>query len=410
MRSRTLRHLDDHQVLDGMIQTYSTIRSRTVEFLRFLAEFDQRKLFRAAGYPSAHEFCMQQMHMSEDQACKHLRAARAGRRFPEVFDMIADGRSNVTAVTILSRRLTQADGGELLRASAGMTNAQVRVMLAERFPEPDVPTVMFALGTRTPSGTTNVRNSSAELAAQPVDAGNVLLRNTPVSADPDPHCEVVGGPAVPVFQYTLVSPLSPASFALQCTLSAAAHAKLREVQDLLAPRIARDDVSSVLERALDLLLDELNRTRKAALKRDVAKSDVDAVQEPQAAADGGRERVRAEGRAGAPHDRAPGTARVVHESSGALRSSAHGSRSARTIPAKVRRRVWARDRGRCQFVSASGHQCKATSHLEIDHRIPVAMGGESTLKNLRLLCRAHNQFEAERRLGAEFMERKRRRP
>jgi hypothetical protein len=45
--------------------------------------------------------------------------------------------------------------------------------------------------------------------------------------------------------------------------------------------------------------------------------------------------------------------------------------------------------------------------LEFDHILPVARGGESTADNLRLRCRAHNQYEAERTFGAEFMRQKR---
>jgi hypothetical protein len=45
--------------------------------------------------------------------------------------------------------------------------------------------------------------------------------------------------------------------------------------------------------------------------------------------------------------------------------------------------------------------------LEFDHIEPVARGGTSTVDNLRLRCRAHNQYEAERIFGAEFMKAKR---
>ena len=45
--------------------------------------------------------------------------------------------------------------------------------------------------------------------------------------------------------------------------------------------------------------------------------------------------------------------------------------------------------------------------LELDHVIPVARGGAGTLRNLRLRCRAHNQYEAERVYGAAFMQSKR---
>jgi 5-methylcytosine-specific restriction endonuclease McrA len=43
------------------------------------------------------------------------------------------------------------------------------------------------------------------------------------------------------------------------------------------------------------------------------------------------------------------------------------------------------------------------SDLELDHRIPFARGGETTIANLRLLCGPHNQHEAERSYGTEHM-------
>jgi len=45
--------------------------------------------------------------------------------------------------------------------------------------------------------------------------------------------------------------------------------------------------------------------------------------------------------------------------------------------------------------------------LEFDHVDPVARGGEATVEGIRLRCRAHNQYEAERMFGAGFMASKR---
>jgi hypothetical protein len=38
--------------------------------------------------------------------------------------------------------------------------------------------------------------------------------------------------------------------------------------------------------------------------------------------------------------------------------------------------------------------------LEFDHIEPVARGGHATTANLRLRCRAHNQYEADRIFAA----------
>ena len=71
----------------------------------------------------------------------------------------------------------------------------------------------------------------------------------------------------------------------------------------------------------------------------------------------------------------------------------------RGVAAKVRRTAWIRDEGRCGFVSKSGRRCNATAFIEFDHVVPYGMGGEGTVQNIRLLCRAHNAFESERFYG-----------
>jgi hypothetical protein len=69
--------------------------------------------------------------------------------------------------------------------------------------------------------------------------------------------------------------------------------------------------------------------------------------------------------------------------------------------------VWERDGGQCTFVSEGGRRCEARKALQFDHVLVVARGGEATVDGIRLRCRAHNQFTAERTFGAGFMRHKR---
>ena len=46
-----------------------------------------------------------------------------------------------------------------------------------------------------------------------------------------------------------------------------------------------------------------------------------------------------------------------------------------------------------------GQRCGTTRKLEFDHHVEVALGGESTVENVRLLCKAHNLMKAEKNLG-----------
>jgi hypothetical protein len=65
----------------------------------------------------------------------------------------------------------------------------------------------------------------------------------------------------------------------------------------------------------------------------------------------------------------------------------------RQIPAHVKRGVWQRDGGQCAFVGATG-RCAETGFLEDHHVVPFAAGGEASIDNIALRCRAHNAYEA----------------
>jgi hypothetical protein len=76
------------------------------------------------------------------------------------------------------------------------------------------------------------------------------------------------------------------------------------------------------------------------------------------------------------------------------------------IQAHVRREVAERDDYRCTFVSADGQCCGSQSFLQFDHIVPKARRGPSTAANLRLRCKAHNTLAAEKIFGRDFIEKK----
>jgi predicted nucleotidyltransferase len=74
------------------------------------------------------------------------------------------------------------------------------------------------------------------------------------------------------------------------------------------------------------------------------------------------------------------------------------------VPAAVKRAVWARDEGKCQWPLDSGGVCGSTLRLEIDHIRPLARGGKSTVANCRLACCFHNQLAARQVYGDDWMD------
>jgi 5-methylcytosine-specific restriction endonuclease McrA len=76
----------------------------------------------------------------------------------------------------------------------------------------------------------------------------------------------------------------------------------------------------------------------------------------------------------------------------------------RYVPAAVRRAVWKRDGGRCQWPLEGGGVCGSTHRIEFDHIQPVAKGGASTVENGRLLCRPHQDLAARQEFGNAWMD------
>jgi hypothetical protein len=86
-------------------------------------------------------------------------------------------------------------------------------------------------------------------------------------------------------------------------------------------------------------------------------------------------------------------------------SPARPSANPRHVPAAVRRAVFIRDGGCCQRPLSPGGACGSRTRVELDHVVPVALGGESTMCNTRLLCAVHNGLAARQVFGAQLMDR-----
>jgi len=71
----------------------------------------------------------------------------------------------------------------------------------------------------------------------------------------------------------------------------------------------------------------------------------------------------------------------------------------RYIPSPIKREVATRDNFPCTFTSKSGNRCHEKQDLEYHHLQAFSLGGQHTQKNLTLLCRQHNLWDAEKTLG-----------
>ena len=173
---------------------------------------------------------------------------------------------------------------------------------------------------------------------------------------------------------------------IRVTLTKSELALLDRAKEVLSAAGQVPNLSKVLVKALDALLeakDPVRRAERAAKRpsRAAEKSDVDI---------------------------APGQADEKSDVDIAPGQTATGKTTGCRIkiPAAVRHAVMPRDQGQCTASFADGRRCPEKAMLEIDHIHMVCRGAGNEIDNLTLKCRSHNQAAAEHLLGKAFMTKK----
>ena len=237
MARHSLSHVADHVLLHELAMLVARDRVTTAALLAHLAEVEERRLYAPTGCASMYEYCVKRLRMSEDAAYRRIRAARAARKFPAIFDLVADGALSLTTILILAPHLRPENVAELVSAASGKDKAGVEALLAARFPQADLPAIIQRVDT-------------SQLAPAPVSASV-----NPLPAKTLPSARMPHRPRL--------TPLAPERFALQLTVSQSTHEKLRHAQSLLGHAVPSGDLAQVLDRALDALIAKLEQRRFA---------------------------------------------------------------------------------------------------------------------------------------------------
>ena len=344
----SFENFSDDQLLAELRRLAACERAATASLLASLIEMDARRLYLREGCSSLFTYCTQVLHLAEGAAYNRIEAARAARRFPPILDAIADGSLTLTSARLLAPHLTMENHQAVLDAARHKSKREIELLIATLHPRPPVATVVRKVS-HAPGDVARKLDAISCSASPSVSAQSNSVQTAPVDSTPRSTTPATGHPT-----RGSASPLTRDNYRLQLTISAETHAKLRTAQDLLRHTIPDGDMAAVLDRALTLLISDLERRRCAT----VGKRRTKDVSNP-------------DGRT-------------------------------RHIPAAVRREVWKRDQGRCAFTSDS-RRCTETSFLEFHHVAPYSAGGLAVVENIQLRCRAHNQYEAELFFGERFL-------
>src|SRR5690349_16775800 len=90
--------------LEGLVAKDSALLAR---LLAHIGEVDARRLYLQQGCSSMFTYCVERLNCSEGEAYKRIHAARAARKYPLIFDLVASGALHLSGVNVLAPELTE---------------------------------------------------------------------------------------------------------------------------------------------------------------------------------------------------------------------------------------------------------------------------------------------------------------
>ena len=456
-----LSALSDKKLLSELKRADAAEHEAMLSVLGYLVEIERRRLYLTLGYSSLFEFALRYLGYSESAAARRIRVARCMREFPEVEGLLREKKLTLSTLSKLRGVITEANKDQLLAMAVGSSSREVDEIVARLRPSyrvPDRVRPVFVIrgvkeSDRTGTGGGINEEGGREFTADVGGKKSASLRDRGIVDEASGEglgegccggsCEGPGSGACgndnegpgsgpcsgasdlcgegssndPKDRSSRPSPSRAEverRFKLEFAVSGSFMEKLERVRELLS---SSHPAGMGFEDVFGTLIDEYierhspeSRIRRRTERRERARRRAE-HKDKERRKDESREKARRrDGSAdsstsgGVRDSGTAGSGERAPRSSGVEKPLTKNPRS-RHIPRAVRDEVWARDGGRCAYVSPAGVRCTSRWNLEIDHVVPFARGGNSDSCNLRLLCSKHNRMEAERAYGRDHMKR-----
>lgn len=341
--TRSLRFLAQHE------------KKNSARLIAHLVEYGRRKLPARENGRSLFEYCVKELGFEEFDAYRRVKAARFTARYPIALDALGDGKVSLSALAHLEQGLPKSeDGRAWLKKVEGLSRREVEALIVTSFPEEARPDFIRRLPI-----------TSQLVHAVPPNAVEATPSVAP--GEPGPVVEwaaIPAGEAVSGRVWQDIMPIAADRIRIGFDAGTPLMRLIERARQLLRHKYPEGHLEDVLKDVLEVFLDRRDPQRRLALKTPSPSTQAVMVADD-----------KEEGRLPTRFVRAYAAARY--------------------IPAKIKSAVWARDQGRCAWRFDDGTVCGGRDFVEFDHIVPFAKGGRSEYRNIRLLCRAHNQMAAE---------------
>jgi len=388
------------------------------EFLVALADFDRRKLWLELGHASLFSFLRRELGLSAGAAQYRKTAAELVRRFAEVEAALREGHLCLSSVCELSKVITAENCADVLPRFFGLSAREAAAVAVSIRPVADRPrrdvVTSLRVATLPGAGAEADAGAAAPERAEVPGAGSLpggTDSTAGVSAPPFRTSEMNETTSL-AFRTSETNETTSLAFRtseMNETASLALRTSETPVTSLALVPASRQAAPPPKAFTVEPLDGELSRLHFTVSRRFLAKLEAtrDALSHSHAGASTEELLEACMDAVLAQYARRKGlVAKPRAASPKAMASaSAPAATPSRAIPAAVKRAVWQRAGGRCEWPLEGGGVCGSTVRLEFDHVKPVACGGASTIDNIKVHCRPHNQHAARLVFGDDWMDR-----
>ncbi|QLY24337.1 HNH endonuclease [Bdellovibrio sp. KM01] len=336
--------LPSTELLNRVEKLARTERKITHLILWHIVEIESRRLFLDLGYTSLFKYMTAHLHYSEDAAYRRIQAARLLKKVPQVDKAIESGSLNLTQLQNVQkclnvefesgRKISAQQTANLLEQIQNKSSVETQKILAVEFDQP-----------------IQIHES---LKAQRDDSTRMQIIMTEDQMKDLQH-------AKDLLSHVLPNP----SWADLISYLAKAEIKKRLGKDkaefLNSSEKNQDEKAvPVSEKVVPV------RNEKVSLNNGKCLNEIGKFAD--------------------------------NEMVGADRGTENRMSQRKYLNVTSRRVLLVKANHCCEFVHKNGERCQSRYQLQVDHKVPLALGGSNDMENFRVLCRTHNLSEA-RRMG-----------
>lgn len=331
-----LKELNDAVLLAHAGKLVAQEREILTQFLHHLREINDRRLYSSMGYKSLFDFLLKYFKYSEDQAYRRLAAMKILKELPQVEVKIAEGELSLSHLSLAHSLFNQE------KKLDNEFSVDQKLSVFEE-----------------------IANKSTREAEKITHA----LSSAPETLKPD-----------------RMTTASESRIEIKFISSVNVQKKVEKLKGLLAHQNPHISLGELFEKLCDLGLQEWDKS-KTKLEKKKAKSEITngdlACSKSTKQELAIREMMESKATVTDLMNQNRSNASTLNfKKVGAPRKSCVNNSHA-----QIKREVFRKANNQCE-------NCGSHFALEIDHIRPRAMGGETSLDNLRLLCRSCNQRAA----------------